>query len=113
MLQKHPTTLENAFFSEKGKNFLKPASPPPINPKEVVMKQSDTKKVLSFPTHSAAQPNVSIHPDQWAEAIRPTDDRDLRLEKIAALRTAIDAGTYRISSASIAEKLIHHMRDDA
>jgi len=77
------------------------------------MKQSDTKKVLSFPTHSAAHPAVAIHPDLWAETIRPTDDRDLQLEKIAGLRAAIAAGTYRVSTANLAEKLIHHMRENA
>jgi len=76
------------------------------------MKQSDTKKVLNFPTLSAAHPAVTIHPDLWAETTRPTDIRDLRLDRIAGLRAAIAAGTYRVSAANLAEKLIHHMRSN-
>jgi len=36
-------------------------------------------------------------------------DSDLRMERITAIREAIAAGTYRISAASIAEKLIDHI----
>jgi len=80
-----------------------------MKPKEVVMKMSDSKqiqKLFSFPSI----PTVSIHPDLWAEIIRPTDAGDLRLDRIAELRSAINAGTYRVSAAGLAEKLMDHMR---
>jgi len=73
----------------------------------------DSRKVLSFPARSAIQPSVSIHHDLWTDTIRPTDSRDLRLDKIAALRAAVAVGTYRVSSADLAEKLIHHIRGNA
>jgi len=73
----------------------------------------DSQKVLSFPARSATKPTVSIHSDLWADTIRPTDSRDMRLDKIAALRAAIAAGTYRVSSANLAEKVISHMRGNA
>jgi anti-sigma28 factor (negative regulator of flagellin synthesis) len=77
------------------------------------MKNIGSQKVLTFPAQSAVQPTVSIHPDLWADAIRPTDNRDLRLDKIAALRAAIAAGAYRVSATDLAEKLIEHMRENA
>ena len=73
----------------------------------------DSRKVLSFPARPSTQPSVSIHPDLWADTIRPTDSRDMRLDKIAALRAAVAVGTYRVSSADLAEKLIHHIRGNA
>jgi anti-sigma28 factor (negative regulator of flagellin synthesis) len=41
----------------------------------------------------------------WATA-----GNEVRFEKVAALQQAIDAGTYRVSSAQLAEKLMHGMR---
>ena len=77
------------------------------------MKKTDSQKALSFPTQSVNEHAISIHPNLWADTIRPTDARDFRLDKIVALRAAIAAGTYRVSAADIAEKLIHHMRKNA
>lgn len=36
-------------------------------------------------------------------------ESSFRMERISAIRKAIAAGTYRISAAAIAEKLIEHM----
>jgi len=39
-----------------------------------------------------------------------TTGNDVRFEKVAALRQAIEAGTYKVSSADLAEKLMDGMR---
>jgi len=80
------------------------------------MEKSFTRKILVFPTQSVpgwTHSTLSIHPDPWADAIRPADARDLRLNKIAHLRATIAAGIYRVSSATLAEKLMDHMRNNA
>ena len=41
----------------------------------------------------------------WATA-----GSDVRFEKVAALRQAIEAGTYKVSAAELAEKLMDGMR---
>jgi anti-sigma28 factor (negative regulator of flagellin synthesis) len=56
---------------------------------------------------------LSIHPELWAQTIRPEDTCDLRLNKITHLRAAIAAGIYCVSSADLAEKLIDHLRNNA
>jgi anti-sigma28 factor (negative regulator of flagellin synthesis) len=100
---------------EKDKNSL--TSPPglPIQAKEVVMKKNVSQITLTSNTLSAtglALSTFSIHPAPWAATIRPTDACDLRFNKIAHLRATIAAGIYRVSSATLAEKLIDHMRNN-
>ena len=70
------------------------------------MKKNNPEKNLSFPA-------LCIRPGLWAETIRPADLRDLRLDKIATLRAAIAAGTYKVSASDLADKLLTHMREDA
>jgi anti-sigma28 factor (negative regulator of flagellin synthesis) len=76
------------------------------------MQSSDSKKILIFATRQPGS-SVSIHPVLWSQTTRPTDALDLRLDKIAQLRNAIAAGTYRAAAADLAESLIHHMRSNA
>jgi anti-sigma28 factor (negative regulator of flagellin synthesis) len=40
-----------------------------------------------------------------------TQGSDVRFERVARLQQAIDAGTYRVSSGSLAERLIRLLRD--
>jgi anti-sigma28 factor (negative regulator of flagellin synthesis) len=77
------------------------------------MKKNDFQKVLTFPSQYTTAITVSIHPDLWAEAVRPTSLRDLRLGKIADLREAIASGAYCVSAADLAGKLIQHMCTNA
>jgi anti-sigma28 factor (negative regulator of flagellin synthesis) len=44
----------------------------------------------------------------WCQKPSPAD-ASLRSKRIAVIKSAITAGTYRISAADIADKLIDHM----
>ncbi len=70
------------------------------------MKTTEIKRTWQ---RTEAEPDSALNGGSPRRTAPAAEDGDVRWERVARLKAAIENGTYRVSSEALAERLIEHM----